>query len=1268
QDRTHLVDAKFGVEGVNVVIRRDGRVFSAETDERGVFAIENLPLDTQDGLIIETSFAVEFSHPDYLPLDEDLILADGEGVYRIVRELPQLAAGGFLEISIAVTDQNGSKTAGIGALESLQNLRTMDLYDARFLEDADTVEIPNLISIRARPGQYRARVCPETPGLLGCFDHFWTSTGGIIDTLDLSLNCGVGPREVRCGLDGGINAVPDGHIQVAGYVYSASTGDALKDARVTVSIDVLTEYCSETCTGLVREFSATAPTGPNGRYQINFQIPESNAGADLTGWSWEGGDQLITVTSPGHETAEEAGPPSAIRGFSGSQDFYLTPSVQLNTLIVGATSEGLPVSGFDPGLGSPITAGPGRATITLSPLGADLGTGSDGSVSFKVPAGTTSVIVNAPGHYPYAANGLVVGAGSDESAEVRYTLPIEQIPPALVLQDSFEVTHLGDGRPLKGFVLRGLSSPATSARWEVTVNRNGVRPLRNGFGDPVESVDLVIHVSEACPGTALRTGALQLRGGLLSGSADGVGTWGGQFDVADLPCGVLGWRVEARTSRSFVTLGFDWPLWPSGQRYPLSLLVDLAGLSATAEVDRATTTPGSSLSFDTTPGTIQISRDGEYLRYEIPDIAVTSNFGPPKSGSLLAELSGAAPRFEHVQAPLATAILDGATGLLDLVPSAAGASPAVGSTQYAISAEGLFSIDSSATTAAPRADRWNESFRAAVDETRDVTLDVSLLPPAAAALIARTGASGVDGGVTEGLNADASWDLAAPPPPGIAPPIAGQRSVVPGTRFEIVSKAEFEFGTSVMSHLKVDGRLDSRSVPVFAVADESGSIREAGTVASGGVAVSSEVWSAWISGREMEDFTFFDRDAGPNGAADSTPITATLEWSAGPETVFSGPGQGIAGGILGTGGLSRPAVSAARDENGKIFIPFVSGNPGSAWPGSVGLSLLQAGSQTGVWSSSNPVDLRPGGMAVDTAVTFGSDGGAMLVWSAIPDVGDDPRSFIHRASGSEIYYSRLDAGAGIWSEPQALTADDRPDFAPVIAADGDGRLVLAWARDMDGNVTTADDIVVYASEWVGGRWSTPSPVMHAPGAVSELSVSAARGTAVVGVVADAPQFGRSVVLSFNSLGRWSPVSVLAGGRQGLTDVAVLMDRPGLAVVAWNETDDGEGGSRIVVVDATSAGVRGEVVIADAVQDFVDLALIPVAGVRHIAWVSDGGLKVYGSRQGLDGWSVPSSADLPSGQSSRLIAMPGENPGAVLTVHETDSGGTPGLSLIALEVR
>jgi hypothetical protein len=307
-------------------------------------------------------------------------------------------------------------------------------------------------------------------------------------------------------------------------------------------------------------------------------------------------------------------------------------------------------------------------------------------------------------------------------------------------------------------------------------------------------------------------------------------------------------------------------------------------------------------------------------------------------------------------------------------------------------------------------------------------------------------------------------------------------------------------------------------------------------------------------------------------------------------------------------------------------------------------------------------------MVTDTAITFNTDGEAMLVWSAIPEPGNDPTAFIHHTTGAELYYSRLDALTGAWTDSQRLTRDDRPDFAPVLSSDGEGRVVVAWTRDMDGNVLTTDDIVVFASDWIAGNWTAPMPVMSAPGAASELSLSVTYGTAVIGIIADSPGIGRAINLSFNSLGRWSPVNIIAGGRPGITKVAVLMDRPGLATVAWNESHGSDGDSRIVVVETTSAGVRGEIIAVDTVSEFIDLALVPTSDSRHLVWIADGGASLHGIRHRLDGWSSPSSIEFSSKLSRRLIAVHGNDDETVFTFHETIRDGVPGLAFFPFRVR
>ena len=238
----------------------------------------------------------------------------------------------------------------------------------------------------------------------------------------------------------------------------------------------------------------------------------------------------------------------------------------------------------------------------------------------------------------------------------------------------------------------------------------------------------------------------------------------------------------------------------------------------------------------------------------------------------------------------------------------------------------------------------------------------------------------------------------------------------------------------------------------------------------------------------------------------------------------------------------------------------------------------------------------------------------------------------------------------------------------MIASDSEGRVVISWIKDMDGNVLTTDDIVVFASDRIAGTWTPPMPVMSAPGATSELSLSVTAGTAVIGIIADPLGTGQSISLSFNSLGRWSPVNVIAEGRSGITEVAVLMDRPGLATVAWNELHGGDGESQIVVVEATSSGTRGETIAVETISEFVDLALVPTSDSRHLVWISEGGASLHGVRHNFDGWSSPTSIEIASGLSRRLIAIQGNDGETVFTFHETTQDGVPGLAFLPFQVR
>ncbi|MBT3942644.1 MAG: hypothetical protein HOC77_14125 [Chloroflexi bacterium] len=1260
QDLTHLADADFAVSGARVLLTKDGRVWAAETDSRGVFSIEDLPLTVLNGAAVSTGFKLDITHPDYLPVAETLVLSRAEGATRIMRGMPTLAAGGFLDVAITVTDKNGGKTAAIGTLDSIQNLRTMDVFDARFLEDDDSVEIPHVISLRARPGQYRVRVCPDVIGIPGCYDHFWTSVGGDTDSVVMSFICGDSTRTVKCSFDGGI---PASHIQATGFVFNASTGLPVQDAKVAISLPVNTQYCSEECTAFAREFSAIAPTGPDGRFQIEFSIPLSNGGADLVDWSWDGANRLFSISAPGYQTKVDTGPGGNVRLFDDRQDYYMAPSGQLNLLVVGAANETSPVSGTQFSLGQPV-GGQQQARITLAPLGADLWTSTTGSVSFNIPTGSTDVIVDAPGHYPYTSSLLVPDATDDKSVVANFTLPLEQIPPPEIQAETFRLVQTADSQPIKGYVLHGVSSTETQATWSVRVDRDGVRTVRSNFEDPVESVNLVIHQLEACPGVAgtpASTRTVLLTGTLLSGGSNGVGTWGGQVDVAGLPCGSLGWRIEAETSHSLVTQGVDLPLWPSEPRYPLSLLSRLSEQETNSGVDSPKGQVGSDLVFSRAMESLSVTRDGEYFSYRIPGIGVETDIGPASSSSVLDNLSGDASRAISEHTINIDAELSGRTGVLDIRVSGSESGP------YSLTATELFTMDSAVETSSGISDSWGESISFETILSRVDEIEIAQLPDPLRSTLAALAVSAVEGGINEVVSVDASWQLSGSPENGETAPLVGERRVVAGTDFEIVSVSEFEYAISVMSHLSVEGHLEVRSVSRFVEQDGSGNLREERTIASGQMATRSELWSMWESRQETMDFPFFNRVAGSDGVALSSVIEGSPAWIDQLNSALASSGSNEAEGLVATGGQSRPSIAATRDSNGKLFVASVSPKFDDGNPIATGISIIETDDGPGSWTSPSPLEFISEATVTDTALVVEPGGDLLLVWTRIAAPDGDPQSFILAATTADLMYSRRDAGDGTWSTPVAITSDNRPDFAPVIASDNEGRIVVAWARDMDGNVLTSDDVIIFSSDWISGNWTVPRPAMAASGAVSEISLSLDSGAAVIGVVTNTPRVGSAIHLSFNSLGRWSPANIIAVDRPGLTNVGVLMQSSGLALVAWNERTDGDR-SRLHSVEATSAGVRGEMVAVDNVTGLVDLSLVEIDDTHHLIWTSDNGASLHGVQRTLTSWDSETITAIESGLSTRLIVIPGAGSNIVITFHEVVEETVPGILFLPISAR
>jgi hypothetical protein len=109
-------------------------------------------------------------------------------------------------------------------------------------------------------------------------------------------------------------------------------------------------------------------------------------------------------------------------------------------------------------------------------------------------------------------------------------------------------------------------------------------------------------------------------------------------------------------------------------------------------------------------------------------------------------------------------------------------------------------------------------------------------------------------------------------------------------------------------------------------------------------------------------------------------------------------------------------------------------------------------------------------------VAFDGTGGAMAVWQrATQPMGDQPT--ITFTKGIELAYATWD-GAG-WSTPQLLTTNDALDSEAELASAGDGRLLLTWVTNSQGELigdAEAPD-AIYASFWEGGSWSAPQLIL-----------------------------------------------------------------------------------------------------------------------------------------------------------------------------------------------
>jgi hypothetical protein len=239
---------------------------------------------------------------------------------------------------------------------------------------------------------------------------------------------------------------------------------------------------------------------------------------------------------------------------------------------------------------------------------------------------------------------------------------------------------------------------------------------------------------------------------------------------------------------------------------------------------------------------------------------------------------------------------------------------------------------------------------------------------------------------------------------------------------------------------------------------------------------------------------------------------------------------------------------------------------------------------------------------------------------------------------------------------------------------------------MDGNVLTVDDTVLYTSRWNGTEWSQPTHLFHAPGARSELALSAGQGGAAVAVVSAVPgESGSAVMVSLKSAGTWGAPIVMARGEAGLDLVGVVLTDPGRALVIWTQSGmnmlEGDGAGKdgevredgvewIVSASVSAGGVTDAPVVVSGAEDVVDLEAVlgagglPVAAWATVADASKSRMHIFS--RGAGGWSAAAEAALVDSVIDDLEIVSGDTGGEAFAAYleAIDGGANLGFAVLS----